>query len=336
MTANFHRCAIALFFWQLPLSTLAADGLPQPATPAASDAYQLPAGGAEKLIPFIVRLRNEKTPDADYARKMSALSAAGRKLVAQASDADRKLPGYDEAVGIWLYVTVFETRSPDARTELLAVAQKQLETSASNTKEAIAAMMVMIEWYAKDPDRAQIVCRDFLTALAASQDPQAPRHSKKLAGTLRRLTLLGQPMTFTGTEVDGTPFDVARFRGKVVLVDFWATWCGPCLAEVDNLKRNFQQYHERGFEVVGISMDEDRDALTQHLAKETYPWPTLHDPTSRDDHVALAYGITSLPTLILIDREGKVVSVNARGKTLDKKLAELLGKPEDDTGASAQ
>ncbi len=72
--------------------------------------------------------------------------------MAQASDADRTLPGYDEAVGIWLYVTVFETRSPDARRELLAVARKHLETSASNTKEAIAAMMVMIEWYAKDPD----------------------------------------------------------------------------------------------------------------------------------------------------------------------------------------
>jgi thiol-disulfide isomerase/thioredoxin len=287
--------------------------------------YKLPEGGINELIAFVLRLRKETTADADYAKKVAAIVAAGHKMAEQATEADRALKDFDEAIGIWLYVAVFVARSEEDRTNLIAVARKHLATSSNVSRQAVGAMMVMIEWRARNPDSAKALCGEFVRALANSEDPQATSHVHKLEGTTRRLTLLGQTVRIVGTAMDGKPIDFAELRGKVVLVDFWATWCGPCLDEVPNMKRNYDLYHEHGFEIIGVSMDEDRDALEQHLAKHPNPWVTLHDPIASEDHVARYYGITSLPTLILIDQQGKAVSVNARGPALGKKLAELLG-----------
>ena len=287
--------------------------------------YEIPDGGVEVLIAFVLLLRGEKTPDADYAKKIAAIVAAGRSIEEQAGDGDRRLDNYDEAIGIWLYTAVFEARTEVDRTRLLRAAQNHLASSSKVSRLAISAMMVMIEWYAKTPERASAVCREFVETLAESKDQQAASHVRKLEGTMRRLTLLGQTVKIAGTAMDGKPIDFAEMRGKVVLVDFWATWCGPCLAEVPNINRNFDLYHERGFEVISISMDEDRGALEKHLEEHPLPWITLHDPLSDEDHVARYYGITSLPTLILIDQKGEAASINARGPALGKMLAELLG-----------
>ena len=120
-----------------------------------------------------------------------------------------------------------------------------------------------------------------------------------------------------------------------MLVDFWATWCGPCLAEVPNLQRNYDLYHQPGFEIVGVSMDENREVLEKHLAEHPYSWATLHDPLADEEHVARYYGITSLPTFLLIDQDGKAVSLHDRGPALEKKLAELLG-PAKGAAAAAE
>ncbi len=303
---------------------------PEPEKKPEADAarYSLPGGGPCELIPFVLRLRREDTATDDYPRKIAAIIAAGRRIHATSTEADRKLEDYDQAMGICLYLWAFEAKSNEERTALIQVASEHLATSGSASREAVGAAMVMIEWYAKDPDRMAELCRTFVEAITNSHDHQATRHIQELKGTVRRLTLVGRTMDFTGTKMDGSRFDVTELRGKVVLVDFWATWCGPCLGEVPNMRRNFARYHDRGFEIVGVSMDEDRDALVTHLAKENYPWTTLHDSLKLDQHVAVEYGITSLPTLILIDRQGKVVSANARGDSLGKLLHELFGAPE--------
>jgi peroxiredoxin len=162
---------------------------------------------------------------------------------------------------------------------------------------------------------------------ASSSQPQVRQMGDSLAGMLRLRQLPGEPMRITGTRLDGTPFDPAALEGKVVLVDFWATWCRPCLDEIPNVREHYQKYHDRGFEVVGISLDTDRADLERFVKDNDLPWPVLFEEPQGEgwQHpLATFYGITGIPQMILIGRDGKVITLNARGSALDEKLAELF------------
>jgi thiol-disulfide isomerase/thioredoxin len=169
--------------------------------------------------------------------------------------------------------------------------------------------------------------RTFGPIFAKSNDQRIRQMGESFAGTLRRLSLPGQPMEIKGTLLDGTPFDQQRLAGKVVLVDFWATWCGPCVAEIPNMLKEYEKYHDKGFEVVGVSLDEDREALVEFVKEKKIPWPILHEKSTGDgwQHpLATYYGITGIPQLILIGRDGNVITLNARGGQLGERLAELF------------
>jgi thiol-disulfide isomerase/thioredoxin len=165
--------------------------------------------------------------------------------------------------------------------------------------------------------------------LAASDNERTKAISDMFAGILRRLDLPGHAMEITGTNMDGTPFDQKQLDGKVVLVDFWATWCGPCVAEMPNVLEQYAKYHDKGFEVVGVSLDNDRAALEAFIAENKLPWIILHEQqTAKGGHpLAAKYGITGIPTVILIGRDGKVVTMDARGEKLGEQLDLLFKDP---------
>lgn len=152
-----------------------------------------------------------------------------------------------------------------------------------------------------------------------------------LEGIARRMALPGNPIQVTGTLLDGSPFNWDAYRGKVVLVDFWATWCGPCRAEVPNVMKLFQAYHDKGFEVVGISLDDKPEDAQKYIEQTGIPWVTLfnQDPAQRgwEHPLATYYGITGIPRAILVDQAGNVVSMMARGPNLEIELRKLLGEP---------
>jgi len=162
---------------------------------------------------------------------------------------------------------------------------------------------------------------------AKSGNERIKQMGASFAGTLRRLSLPGKPMQITGTLLDGQPFDQKTLAGKVVLVDFWATWCGPCIAEIPNVMEQYEKYHDKGFEVVGISLDEDREALATFVSEKKVPWPILYEKPEGEgwQHpLATYYGISGIPTVILIGRDGNVITLNARGERLGEELAKLF------------
>lgn len=162
---------------------------------------------------------------------------------------------------------------------------------------------------------------------AKSSNPQIKALGESFAGKLRRLALTGNAMEISGTNLDGSPFDQETLAGKVVLVDFWATWCGPCIAEIPNVLAAWEKYHDKGFEVVGISLDTDRDALEGFLKEREIPWTILYEePKGQGWQHPLAtyYGITGIPTVILVGRDGKVVSMDVRGEKLEEQLSKLF------------
>jgi thiol-disulfide isomerase/thioredoxin len=139
------------------------------------------------------------------------------------------------------------------------------------------------------------------------------------------LAIVGQRLHLEGYTINGTPLDMSQFAGKVVLIDFWATWCGPCRAEIPNILTNWQRYHESGFEVIAISVDENLDDLQKFVVQENPPWTVVadHHPRNRNS-MSVAYRIDSIPAFILLGKDGKVAAVNSRGPRLGQQLARLL------------
>jgi thiol-disulfide isomerase/thioredoxin len=171
--------------------------------------------------------------------------------------------------------------------------------------------------------------RGFGPAMSKSSNEQIRKMGDSFAGTLRRLSLPGHPMEINGTLLDGKAFDQKTLAGKVVLVDFWATWCGPCVAEIPNVLEQYEKYHKDGFEVVGISLDQDREALEKFVGEQKLPWPILFEESKGDgwQHpLATFYGISGIPTVILIGRDGNVITLNARGEKLGEQLDAIFKK----------
>ncbi len=138
-----------------------------------------------------------------------------------------------------------------------------------------------------------------------------------------RLKVGTNPFAFESKDLKGQPISLAAYKGKVVIMDFWATWCGPCVASLPELKGAYDKYHSQGLEVVGISLDEDKNALTSFIKARQMPWPQIFDGKGWQSRVPGVYGVKAIPFMLIIGKDGKIASVNPRGKIEDAVKAAL-------------
>jgi thiol-disulfide isomerase/thioredoxin len=134
---------------------------------------------------------------------------------------------------------------------------------------------------------------------------------------------------FDEKDVAGKPLSIANYKGNVVLLDFWATWCGPCVAELPNVLKTYEKHHAAGFEIIGISLDreDDKDKLISFTKEKNMPWQQYFDGLFWQNKLAAKYGITSIPATYLLDGEGKIIAKNLRGDALEAAVAKALEKP---------
>lgn len=185
--------------------------------------------------------------------------------------------------------------------------------------------------------------REMLLNLAAnSADEQARKIATELLqsslsdtnkqiaeGILRRLDATGKPLDIQFTAVDGRPVDLRQMKGKVILLDFWATWCGPCVEEIPNVRAAYEKLHDQGFEVVGISFDISSGGgaikFKRFLKENDMPWPQYFDGKDWNNQFGLKFAIRAIPAMWLIDKKGNLRDTSARDD-LESKVEKLLAE----------
>ena len=172
-------------------------------------------------------------------------------------------------------------------------------------------------------------------AFEASGIPALVQPIKKTAGLRRYARLPGGELYFEAMQLDKgeftKKFDWKEYEGKVVLVEVWATWCGPCKREIPRLKEAYAKYHDAGFEIVGYSIDQDVDFLKRFLVENEIPWPATSQKRSVEagfEPLYDYYSINGVPEMILVGRDGKVVMTDCRGCKLADQLKELFPNVE--------
>lgn len=299
---------------------------------------------AEKLAALTKKLKNDKRPAIVNFLKLDALGRKMEKLDAEDPDAVKSVvsdfkdllqtgePNEQMAgMGHGIMNLLINTDRIDEGTELGRALTGKLAASDEQPVQEAAASIAnftgqMMEYQGQEVEAAEFYSR--ISKQLLDRNAELKESIEPLNRAIRKLALIGQPMPISGTRVDGGKFDLSEFNGKVVLVDFWATWCGPCVRELPNVKEVYDEYHSRGFDVIGISLDSDISELKQFLRDEHIRWPILFedDPehTGWDNPLAEKYEVSGIPFTALIDRQGKVVTLSARGERLGKLVSELV------------
>jgi len=191
--------------------------------------------------------------------------------------------------------------------------------------------------YPKSPDTPEAMLQLAIAEEFAGQEAPAQKWyhqiiegfpnsaaARKASGASRRLDAVGKPMRLKGKTVDGKTVDLAKYKGRVVLVHYWATWCEPCKQDLSTIKDLLAKYGRSGFLAIGVNLDTEKTTVARFLEKTRLPWPQLFEPGGLDSRLANEMGVLTLPTMVLVGKDGKVVDRNIHISQIEPELKRLL------------
>lgn len=217
----------------------------------------------------------------------------------------------------------------------------QLGANAATTKQMAEAQLAKLNPGSKAYRRA---LSGITSAFKAANHPDYHTFAKKYVDTYRANDLgdiaklefdLKKTSTFTpgmeapdlvGNTPEGDSYALSKMRGKYVLIDFWASWCGPCRRENPNVVNMYKKYNSKGFEILGVSLDRDAEAWKKAIAQDGLSWKHISDLKGWSSEHAKLYSVSSIPQTLLLDKEGKIIQRNLRGEQLGEKLREIFGE----------
>lgn len=201
----------------------------------------------------------------------------------------------------------------------------------------IAQLKEFLEKYPEAPDTADALWQLGNSAEFTAGEDDAKSYYQQLVtkfpdsafaakaqGALKRLGSVGQPLRLAGNSLGRAPVDTSQYRGKIVLISFWATWCDPCIAEMDRLGKLREKYGKAGFEVVGVCLDNEKQKAVAFLQSKGYGWPQIFEEGSMESRPAVELGIISLPYLVLLDADGNVINRNLQFGELEAEMEKVM------------
>jgi len=276
---------------------------------------------------------NDGTPmSIDFTNRTVKASPLNMKLHEYDKQLDKYYPqlealymSYDSVA--WLSTAAAKKRASDIKFNINAIQEAMMNDMktivAANKDNLIPVFYISQILYAYDYDE-----------LNKLLDPSAPYYNHpSLAFAKKQLVALAKRkpgkmfMDLTINDISGKPRKLSEWcgRGNHVLIDFWASWCGPCRAEMPNVVENYAKYHAKGFEIIGVSFDSKADAWKNAVQTLGMVWPQLSDLRGWKSESASLYGITAIPANVLLDKDGKIIAVDLTGDELGEKLKELYG-----------
>ncbi len=223
---------------------------------------------------------------------------------------------------------VFEKRSQEvqerAQQAAMKVLRAELEKGARELQKDFPKKPEVYELLfaiagESEPEKAKALSKEVLESPASEDVKTAAR------GLLKKMEAVGKPVDIKFKAIDGREVDISKLKGKVVLVDFWATWCGPCVRELPTVQATYEKLHAKGFEIVGISFDQKKEALEKFVKERKMDWPQYFDGQGWGNKFGQEYGINSIPAMWLIDKNGILRDSSAR-EGLEQKVEKLLSE----------
>lgn len=267
----------------------------------------------------LARMGNEASIEALSAELKKAAQHNDPQVAAEASDAS-----------LILEFMLLREKSPAERLAVIKQKAQQVQAMPISPLSAKLAMtLVKNVDIVNDKDQAVLIADSLANHFAQSDDEAILKLVQDMQGYTRRMNLEGNTMRVVGKTLDGKDLNWKSLKGKVVLVDFWATWCGPCIAEFPHMKEMYEAYHKHGFEIIGISLDDTKPIVEEFIAARDIPWTIICNAEGENYHGftdpnARYYGINAIPQMIFVGRDGIVIDTKARGERLAELLAEAF------------